>query len=135
MIPVAWCGLIELLPGRRRSKFLFRRVEARVVCSTLFDLDALHVLNDAEELRSALRENYEQDREKLILRLSTRQKKKRRKGKQRPQRQDQLLSAFVSDVVSLKGKPKTGFDLLETLKKVLEIFTTYVDSIVIGCRC
>ena len=90
----------------------------------MFALDSLHVLKDAEELRSALRENYEQDEEKLILRLSTRQKKKRRKGKELPLRQFNLLSNFPSDVVSLKGKPKTGFDLLETLKKVLEIKMT-----------
>ena len=89
----------------------------------MFDLDALHVLQDAEELRSALRENYEQDREKLKLRLSTRQKKKRRKGKKLPLRQTQLLAAFASDIVSLKGKPKMGFDLLQTLKEVWEIMT------------
>ena len=124
MIPVAWSGSIDRLSGRRRSKFLFRRVEARVACSTLLNLDALHVLEDAEELRSALRENYEQDNEKLILRLSTRQKKKRRKGKDLPLRQAQLLSAFSSDVVSLKGKPKMGFDLLQTLKEMLEIVTS-----------
>ena len=76
------------------------------MCSTLFALDALHFLLDAEELRSALRENYEQDSEKLILRLSTRQKKKRRKGKELPLRQGLLLSAFPSDVVTLKGKPR-----------------------------
>ena len=135
MIPVAWCGSIDRRSGRRRSKFLYRRVDARVACSTLFDLDALHFLKDAEELRSALRENYEQDREKLILRLSTRQKKKRRKGKELPLRQRLLLSNFPSDIVSLKGKQKTGFDLLQTLKEMWEIFMTYVDSIVIGCRC
>ena len=93
------------------------------MCSTLFALDSLHVLEDAEELRSALRENYEQDNEKLRLRLSTRQKKKRRKGKDLPDRQYRLLSVFASDVVSLKGKPKMGFDLLQTLKEVLEIVT------------
>ena len=124
MIPVACCGSIDQLSERRRSKFLFRRVEARIQCYTLFDLDSLHFLGDAEELRSALRENYEQDREKLILRLSTRQKKKRRKGKELPDRQFNLLSVFASDVVSLKGKPKTGFDLLQTLKEVLEIVTS-----------
>ena len=124
MIPVAWCGSIERFSGRRRSKFLFRRVEARVVCTTLFELDALHVLQDAEELRSAFHENYYQDREKLVLRLSTRQKKKRRKGKELPLRQTQLLSTFASDVVSLKGKPKTGFDLLQTLKELWEIVTS-----------
>ena len=90
----------------------------------MFDLDALHFLEDAEELRSALRENHEQDREKLILRLSTRQKKKRRKGKELPLRQTQLLSAFPSDVVPLKGKPKMGFDLLQTLKEMWEILMT-----------
>ena len=121
MIPVSWCGSIDQLSGCRRSKFLFRRVEARAACDSLLDLDALHVLKDAEELRSALRENYEQDNEKLRLRLSTRQKKKRRKGKDLPLLQDQLLSAFASDIVSLKGKPKTGFGLLQTLKEVLEI--------------
>ena len=94
------------------------------MCSTLFALDSLHVLQDAEELRSALRENYEQDNEKLVLRLSTRQKKKRRKGKELPRRQWQLLSAFASDAVSLEGKPKTGFDLLQTLKEMLEIMTS-----------
>ena len=124
MIPVARCGSIDQLSGRRRSKFLFRRVEARADCYALFALDALHVLEDAEELRSALRENYEQDNEKLRLRLSTRQKKKRRKGKDLPFRQAQLLTAFASDVVSLKGKPKTGFGLLQTLKEVLEIVTS-----------
>ena len=124
MIPVAWCGSIDRRSGRRRSKFLFRRVEARVACNNLFALDALHVLQDAEELRSAYRENYEQDREKLILRLSTRQKKKRRKGKELSLRQYRLLSNFPSDVVSLKGKPKTGFDLLQTLKDVWEIILT-----------
>ena len=124
MIPVAWCGLIDRLSGRRRSKFLFRRVEARVACSTLFDLDALHFLLDAEELRSAYSENYAQDNEKLFLRLSTREKKKRRKGKKLPLRQRQLLSVFPSDVMSLKGKPKMGFDLLQTLKEALDVMTS-----------
>ena len=124
MIPVAWCGSIDRLSGCHRSKFLFRRVEARAACGSLFGLDSLHVLQDAEELRSALRENYEQDNEKLILRLSTRQKKKRRKGKELPLRQAHLLSAFPSDVVSLKGKPRTGFDLLQTLKEVVQIMTS-----------
>ena len=124
MIPVAWCGSIDRLSGRRRSKFLFRRVEARYACGSLFALDALHVLLDAEELRSVLWENYYQDIEKLRLRLSTRQKKKRRKGKELPDRQAQLLTAFASDIVSLKGKPKMGFDLLQTLKEVLEIVTS-----------
>ena len=124
MIPVAWCGSIYRLSGCHRSKFLFRRVEARAACANVFDLDALHVLQDAEELRSALRENYEQDEEKLVFRLSTRQKKKRRKGKELPLRQYQLLSAFAFDVVSLKGKPKTGFDLLQTLKEMWEIKMT-----------
>ena len=123
MIPVAWCGSIDQLSGRRRSKFLFRRVEARANCNGLFALDALHVLKDAEELRSAYYENYEQDREKLRLRLSTRQKKKRRKGKELPLRQWQLLSAFASDIVSLKGKPKMGFDILQTLKELFNIMT------------
>ena len=94
------------------------------MCRTLFDLDALHVLQDAEELRSTYYENYYKDREKLVLRLSTRQKKKRRKGKELQFRQMLLLSAFSSDVVSLKGKPKTGFDLLQTLKEMLEIIMT-----------
>ena len=124
MIPRAWCGSIGQLSGRCRSRFLYRRVEARAACYSLFNLDALHVLQDAEELRSALRENYEQDNEKLLLRLSTRQKKKRRKGKELPLRQWQLLGAFASDVVTLKGKPKTGFDLLQTLKEMLEIIMT-----------
>ena len=124
MIPVAWCGSIDQRSGRRRSEFLFRRVEARANCYSLFALDALHVLEDAEELRSAYWENYEQDNEKLMLRLSTRQKKKRRKGKELPLRQWALLSNFASDVVSLKGKPKTGFDLLQTLKEVWEIMTS-----------
>ena len=124
MIPVAWCGSIDQLSGRHRSKFLYRRVDARAACYSLFALDALHFLFDAEELRSAFDENYEQDREKLSLRLSTRQKKKRRKGKELPLRQDQLLSAFSSDVVPLKGKPKTGFDLLQTLKEFWEILTS-----------
>ena len=123
MIPVAWCGSIDRFSGRRRSKFLFRRVEARVDCNNLFALDALHVLLDAEELRSAFYENYEQDNEKLRHRLSTREKKKRRKGKELPLRQRLLLSSFASDVVSLKGKPKTGFGWLQTLKEVLEIMT------------
>ena len=90
----------------------------------MFNLDALHFLLDAEELRSAFYENYEQDCEKLRLRLSTREKKKERKGKKLPHRQTQLLTSFASDVVSLKGKPKTGFDLLRTLKEVLEIMMT-----------
>ena len=124
MIPVAWCGSIDKLSGRRRSKFLFRRVEARVIFSNLFALDALHVLEDAEELRSAFYENYEQDWQKLRLRLSTRQKKKQRKGKELPRRQRQLLNVFASDIVSLKGKPKMGFDLLQTLKEVLQIVTS-----------
>ena len=124
MIPVAWCGSIDQLSGHRRSKFLFRRVEARAACYSLFALDALHFLLDAEELRSTFYENYEQDKEKLFLRLSNRQKRKRRKGKELSDRQDQLLSAFSSDVVSLKGKPKMGFELLRTLKEVLEIVTS-----------
>ena len=123
MIPVARCGSIDQLSGRRRSKFLYRRVEARAACYTLFALDALHFLLDAEELRSALRENAKQDDEKLFLRLSTRQKKKRRKGKELPDRQWALLASFGSDVVSLEGKPKTGFGLLQTLKEVWEIMT------------
>ena len=124
MIPVAWCGSIDRLSGHRRSKFLFRRVEARIQCYTLFALDSLHVLGGAEELRSALRENAKQDNEKLMLRLSTRQKKKRRKGKELPFRQRLLLSVFASDVVPLKGKPKTGFDLLQTLKEMWQIMTS-----------
>ena len=124
MIPVAWCGSIDQLSGRRRSKFLFRRVEARVIFNNLFALDALHVLEDAEELRSAYWKNYEQDWQKLRLRLSTRQKKLRRKGKDLRDRQFNLLSNFASDVVSLKGKPKTGFDLLQTLKEMWEIIVT-----------
>ena len=124
MIAVAWCGSIDRRSGRCRSKFLYRRVEARAVCYNLFALDSLHVLKDAEELRSALRENFEQDREKLRLRLSTRQKKKRTKGKELPRRQGYLLSAFPSDVVSSTGKPKMGFDLLQILKEVLEIMTS-----------
>ena len=120
MIPVARRGSIDQLSGRRRSKFLFRRVDAKVACANLFALDALHVLKDAEELRSALRENYEQDNEKLRLRLSTRQKKKRRKGKDLPLQQ----RAFLSNLPSEVGKPKTGFDLLQTLKEVLEIMTS-----------
>ena len=98
-------------------------MEARADFCALLDLDALHVLHEAEELESALLENYEQDNEKLVLRLSTREKKTRRKGKELPRRQTQLLSTFSSDVVSLKGNPKTGFDLLQTLKEVLEIVT------------
>ena len=90
----------------------------------MFALDSLHVLKDAEELRSTYYENYYQDIEKLLLRLSTRQKKKRRKGKELPLRQRQLLSTFASDVVPLKGKQKTGFGLLQTLKEVLEIVTS-----------
>ena len=124
MIPVAWWGSIDRLSGCRRSKFLFRRVEARAACYGLFALDALHVLQDAEELRSALRENYEQDEEKLVLRLSTREKKKRRKGKELPRRQRLLLSVFASDVVSLKGNSRMGFDLIQTLKEMLEIIMT-----------
>ena len=124
MIPVAWCGSIDRLPGCRRSKFLYRRVEARAACYNVFALDSLHFLLDAEELRSAYLENYEQDWQKLFLRLSTREKKKRRKGKKLPFRQAQLLSAFPSDVVSLEGKPKTGFDLLQTLKEMWEIMTS-----------
>ena len=124
MIPVAWRGSIDQLSGRHRSKFLYRRVDARAACYSLFALDALHFLLDAEELRSAFDENYAQDIEKLRLRLSTRQKKKRRKGKELPFRQALLLSSFPSDIVSLKGKPKTGFDLLQTLKEVLEIMTS-----------
>ena len=123
MIPVVWSGSIDRRSGRCRSRFLYRRVEARAACYGLFALDSLHFLKDAEELRSALRENYKQDNEKLRLRLSTRQKKKRRKGKELPLRQTQLLSNFASDVVSLKGKPKTGFGLLQTLKEVWEIMT------------
>ena len=123
MIPVAWCGSIDRRSGRCRSRFLFRRVEARAECYGLFALDSLHFLKDAEELRSAYYENYEQDREKLRLRLSAREKKKRRKGKDLPDRQNQLLRTFASDVVPLKGKPKTGVGLLQTLKEVLEIVT------------
>ena len=89
----------------------------------MFDLDALHVLQDAEELRSAFWENYKQDWQKLRHQLSTRQKKKRRRGKELPHRQTQLLTDFPSDVVALKGKPKTGFGLLQTLKELLEIVT------------
>ena len=99
-------------------------MEARAEFCALLDLDALHVLHDAEELEPALLENYEQDNEKLRLRLSTRQKKKQRKGKELSRRQFNLLSNFPSDVVSLKGKPKMGFDLLQTLKEMWEIIMT-----------
>ena len=102
----------------------FRRVEARAVYCALLDFDALHVLHEAEELESALLENYEQDNEKLRFQLSTRQKEKQRKGKELPRRQRELLSAFASEAVSLKGKPKTGFDLLQTLKEALDIMTS-----------
>ena len=91
---------------------------------TLLDLDALHVLHEAKELESALLKNYEKDNEKLRLWLSTREKKKLRKGKELPLQQKQLLSAFASDAVSLKGKPKMGFDLLQSLKEALEIMTS-----------
>ena len=121
---MAWSGSIDRRSGRCRSRFLFRRVDARVACITLFDLDSLHFLLDAEELRSALNENYVQDREKLRLRLSTREKKKRRKGKELPLRQAYLLSVFPSDVVSLKEKPKMGFDLLQTLKEMWDVMTS-----------
>ena len=124
MISGACCGSIDRRSGFRRSKFLYRRVDARAACGSLFALDSLHVLQDAEELRSALRENSEQDWQKLRLRLSTREKKKQRKGKELPRRQRQLLNVFASDIVSLKGKPKTGFDLLQILKEVLEIVTS-----------
>ena len=124
MIPVAWRESIYRVSGCRRSKFLYRRVEARIECYSLFALDSLHFLLDAEVLRSAFYENYEQDWQKLRLRLSTRQKKKQRKGKELPFRQTQLLSVFASDVVPLKGKPKTGFDLLQTLKELWEIVTS-----------
>ena len=77
-----------------------------------------------EELRSAFLENYERDAEKLILRLSTREKKKERKGKKLPLRQEQLLTAFASEAVSLKGKAKTGFGLIQTLKEVMEMVTS-----------
>ena len=123
-MPVPCCGSIFRRSGRCRSRFLYRRVEARAACNSLFALDALHVLEDAEELRSAYLENYEQDNEKLRLRLSTREKKKQRKGKELPRRQRQLLNVFASDIVSLKGKPKTGFDLLQTLKEMWEIIMT-----------
>ena len=124
MIPEAWCGSIYRLSGCHRSKFLFRRVEARAACYNLFALDALHVLEDAEELRSAFWENYDQDNEKLFLRLSTREKKKRRKGKELSDRQFNLLSNFASDIVSLKGKPMMGFGLLQTLEEAWEIIMT-----------
>ena len=124
MIPIAWCGSIDQRSGRRRSEFLFRRVEARANCYSLFALDALHVLEDAEELRSALRENYERDMETLRLRLSKRQEERRRKGKNLPDRQKHLLAAFPSDAVLLNGEPKMGFDLLQTLKEMLEIVTS-----------
>ena len=91
---------------------------------TLLNLDALHVLHEAKELESALLKNYEKDNEKLRLWLSTRQKKKQRKGKELPLQQEQLLSSFPSETVSLKGKPKMGFDLLQTLKEALEIMTS-----------
>ena len=121
---MACCGSIDRRSGRCRSRFLYRRVEARAACYSLFALDSLHVLQDAEELRSALRENHEKDEEKLILRLSTRQKKKWKKGKELPHRQALLLGVFASDILSLKGKPKMGFDLLQTLQEVLEIVTS-----------
>ena len=123
MIPVAWCGSIDQRSGRRRSEFLFQRVEARANCYCLFALDALHVLEDAEELRSALRENYEQDMETLRLRLSKRQEERRRKGKSLPDRQKHLLAAFPADAVLSNGEPKMGFDLLQTLKEALDVMT------------
>ena len=87
----------------------------------MFALDSFHFLEDAEELRSAFHENYEKDKEKLRLRLSTRQKKKQGKGKELPLRKTQLLSTLPSDVVSLKRKPKTGFELLQALKEMWQI--------------
>ena len=126
MIPVAWCGSIDRLSGRRRSKFLFRRVEARLTCGSLFGLDALHVLEDAEELRSALRENYMQDREKLRLRLSARQEKKRRKGKNLPDGQWVLLSAFLFISPSLSVEKNTGFDLIRAMN---DFFSKMIDRV------
>ena len=99
-------------------------MEARVNCNGLFALDALHILKGAEGLRHAYYENYEQDIEKLRLRLSTRQGKKRRKGKELSLRQRLLLSSFPSDAVSLKGKSKMGLDLIQVLKEVLEMMTS-----------
>ena len=46
--------MINRLTEPHRSKFLFRRVEARLSCKYLFELDALHVILDAEEVRSVL---------------------------------------------------------------------------------
>ena len=82
----------------------------------------MHVLLDAEELRLAFNENYVEDGEKLMLRLSIRKEKKRRKGKVLTFRQLNLLAAFPSRVVPLKkGEPKMGFDLILTLQEVLEM--------------
>ena len=91
---------------------------------TLLDLDALHVLHEAKELESALLKNYEKDNEKFRLWLSTREKKKLRKGKELPLQQEQLLSNFPTETVSLKGKPKMGFDLLQTLQELLDIMAS-----------
>ena len=95
-----------------------------MACNSLFALDALHVLQEAEEIRAALRENYEQDMETLRLRLSKRQEERRRKGKSLPDRQEHLLAAFPSDAVSLKGNSKMGFDLIQVLKEVLDMMTS-----------
>ena len=94
-----------------------------MACNSLFALDALHVLQEAEEIRAALRENYEQDMETLRLRLSKRQEERRRKGKSLPDRQEHLLAAFPSDAVLSNGEPKMGFDLLQTLKEALDVMT------------
>ena len=78
-------------PKHYRSKFLFRRVEARLACRYLFELDALHVISDAEELKSALSEKNDLDEERLYVRLSRRAEKKRKRGKRLPTRQRQVL--------------------------------------------
>ena len=89
-----------------------------VACNNLLALDALHVLKDAEELRSVLLENFNKDMVELRHWLSSRQEKKRRKGKDLPERQRMILGAFPFNSPSLSVEKNTGFDLIRAINKV-----------------
>ena len=86
-----------------------------VACYSLLALDALHVLKDSGELRSVLLENFKQDMVELRLRLTSRQEKKRRKGKNLPDGQWVLLGAFPFISPSLSVEKNTGFGLIRAM--------------------
>ena len=92
-------------------------MEAKAICVGMFELDALHVLD--EELNPTLHENLHQERERLHARLSSREQKKRKKGKRLPRLQRLLFGCYVSSLDTLKREPRLGNDLMLNLEEII----------------